>query len=521
MKCTDERYKTLLKINNVIIKQNSKEALFLSLSRELKKVLKHDRFSINIYNGQSRTLSYFTTADGVIPREISWNNRPLREASIAKAVIEERKMIVIEDLSDYASWPSAVAMVKSGLEATIACPLFIRNEIFGTLHLSFRKTPPDIAELARFVQDLSSQVAIAVDSMLAQARLMVLNENLQEQKNFLLRQEKERYHTDNFFYNSPVMKEIMTQVKMVADTDASVLITGETGTGKDYIARCIHSFNPNRDGLFVKVSCPSLSASLFESELFGHAKGAFTGAHAKRKGRFEVAEGGTVFLDEIGDLPVSLQAKLLQVLQEKTIERVGDNKPMRLNVRIIAATNRTPEQLLSGNNFRPDLFYRINTVSITMPPLRERVQDIPLLIEKISRMESDKMNRPYPKYSNCAIDFMCGYRWPGNVRELENLIKRMIILFPGQEVRREKLENILSGLKPHCAGGIETAGPESWPGLDKVEKRHIEETLARTSGRVSGARGAAQLLQIPRSTLLYRMRKHGINPGDYKQTGSP
>jgi len=520
MKCTDERYKTLLKINNVIIKQNSKEALFLSLSRELKNVLKHDRFSINIYNGQSKTLSYFTTADGVIPREISWNNRPLSEASIARAVIEERKMIVIENLSDYASWPSAAAMVKSGLQGTIACPLIIRNEIFGSLHLSFRKTPPDIAELARFVQELSSQVAIAVDSMLAQTRLMVLNENLQEQKNFLLRQEKERYQTGNFFYNSSVMKEIMTQVKMVADTDASVLITGETGTGKDYIARCIHSFNPNRDGLFVKVSCPALSSSLFESELFGHAKGAFTGAHAKRKGRFEMAEGGTVFLDEIGDLPVSLQAKLLQVLQEKTIERVGDSKPMRLNVRIIAATNRTPEQLLSGNNFRTDLFYRINTVSLAIPPLRDRLQDIPLLIEKISRMESDKMNRPYPKYSNCAIDFMCNYSWPGNVRELENLIKRMIILFPGQEVRKEKLENILSAPKPDCAGVIEPAGRESWPGLDIVEKKHIEETLALTSGKVSGEKGAAQLLRIPRSTLLYRMRKHGIVPGDYKQACS-
>ena len=351
---TNERYHSLLKINNAIVNQTSKESLFRTLSQELRHVLHHDRFSINIYNEQSNTLSYFSTADGVTPKEITKDNRSLEDGAIAKTVIETRKPLIIEDLSRYASWSSARAMLKSGLKGSIACPLIIRNKALGSVHLSFKEPPANINELATFINELSSQVAIAVDNMLAHTRLQHLNESLQEQKNYLLRQVEDRYYPDNFFFNSPEMKDIMAQIKMIADTDASVLITGETGTGKDYIARCIHNFSPRKEAMFVKISSPALSSSLFESELFGHAKGAFTGAHAKRIGRFEMAEGGTVFLDEIAELPLLLQAKLLQVLQEKTFERVGDSSPTRVNFRIIAATNKKMEQLIASSGFRSE-----------------------------------------------------------------------------------------------------------------------------------------------------------------------
>ncbi len=514
MRSTNKRYHSLLKINNAIVNQESKESLFRTLSLELGQVLQHDRFSINIYNENTNTLSYFTTADGVTPKEITKDNRSLENGAIAKAVIESRKPLIIHDLAEYSAWPSARAMLKSGLQGTIACPLIIRNQVLGSLHLSFKKTPSNINELAKFVNELSSQVAIAVDNMLAQARLKELNASLQEQKRYLLRQVERQYYPDNFFFSSPQMREVMAQVKLIADTEASVLITGETGTGKDYLARCIHNFSPRKDAMFVKISCPALASSLFESELFGHAKGAFTGAHAKRIGRFEMADEGTVFLDEIGELPVSLQAKLLQVLQDKTFERVGDSTPTRINFRIIAATNKTTEQLTSENSFRSDLFYRINTVSLTVPPLRERVQDIPILIEKLNIVESEKHNRPAPRYNSPTMELLCQYSWPGNVRELKNLVKRMIILYPDQEITRDKLKAMISSLQEYPEQAIEDPG--QWPSLAQVEKRHIQKTLRQASGKISGPGGAAGLLNIPRSTLLYRMQKYGLKPEDYK-----
>ena len=511
---TNERYHSLLKINNAIVNQTSKESLFRTLSQELRHVLHHDRFSINIYNEQSNTLSYFSTADGVTPKEITKDNRSLEDGAIAKTVIETRKPLIIEDLSRYASWSSARAMLKSGLKGSIACPLIIRNKALGSVHLSFKEPPANINELATFINELSSQVAIAVDNMLAHTRLQHLNESLQEQKNYLLRQVEDRYYPDNFFFNSPEMKDIMAQIKMIADTDASVLITGETGTGKDYIARCIHNFSPRKEAMFVKISSPALSSSLFESELFGHAKGAFTGAHAKRIGRFEMAEGGTVFLDEIAELPLLLQAKLLQVLQEKTFERVGDSSPTRVNFRIIAATNKKMEQLIASSGFRSDLYYRINTVSLFIPPLRERVTDIPLLIKKLSAVESRKINRPAPKYTSQAMELLCRYSWPGNVRELKNLVKRMIILHPEEEIHAEELESMLAGSQEHASDVMESSS--DWPALDQVEKEHIDRTLKLTSGKISGKDGAAALLKMPRTTLLYRMQKHGLVPRDYK-----
>lgn len=268
----------------------------------------------------------------------------MEDSAIAKAVIESRKPLIIHDRAKYSVWPSVRVMLKSRLQGTIACPLIIRNNLLGSLHLSFKKTPSNINELAR----------------------------------------------------------------------------------------CIHNFSPRKDAMIVIISCPALASSLFESDLFGHAKGAFTGAHAKRIGHFEMANGGTVFLDEIGELPVSLQAKLLQVLQDKTFERVVDSNPTRINFRIIAATNKTTEQLTSENSFRSDLFYRINTVSLTVPPLRERVQDIPILIEKLNVVESETHNRPAPRHASSAMELLCQYSWPGNVRELKNLVKRMIILYPDE-----------------------------------------------------------------------------------------
>ncbi len=302
------------------------------------------------------------------------------------------------------------------------------------------------------------------------------------------------------------MNRIMEIVDQVAGTDETILITGETGTGKDFLSRLIHDRSGRRDNLFVKTHCPGLTSSLFESELFGHAKGAFTGADRQRLGRFELADGGTIFLDEVGELPMGLQAKLLQVLQDKRIERVGESTSTEVDARIIAATNKNLIESVKAGQFRQDLFYRLETVTINVPPLRERLEDIPLLINLINVAESERMNRPAPVYTDDAIVFLCHYSWPGNVRELKNMVKRLIILNPGALINESEIKRTFPVT-------MSTVGQfKDFATRDQAERTHILEALVATGGVVGGKDGAARLLGIPRSTLQYRMKKLHINP---------
>ncbi len=302
------------------------------------------------------------------------------------------------------------------------------------------------------------------------------------------------------------MNRIMDIVDQVAGTDETILITGETGTGKDFLSRLIHDRSPRRGNLFVKTNCPGLTSSLFESELFGHAKGAFTGADRQRLGRFELADGGTIFLDEVGDLPLGLQAKLLQVLQERRIERVGESTSTDVDARIIAATNKNLIESVKTGQFRQDLFYRLETVTINVPPLRERLEDIPLMVNRINAAESERMNRPAPVYTDDAINFLCRYRWPGNVRELKNMVKRLIILSPGEVIDKAEIRRTFP-----VAMATDNR-PDSFATLNQAERDHIIQALTATGGVVGGRSGAARLLGIPRSTLQYRMKKLQIDP---------
>jgi formate hydrogenlyase transcriptional activator len=303
------------------------------------------------------------------------------------------------------------------------------------------------------------------------------------------------------------MSEIMNLVNRVAEIDAPVLITGETGTGKDFLARYIHHISGRRRHMFIKVNCPAISSTLFESELFGHAKGSFTGADTQRIGRFEMADKGTVFLDEIGELPAGLQAKLLQVLQERRFERVGDNWPIVVDFRLIAATNRDPEESIQKGKLRKDLYYRLNVIRVHVPALRERKKDIPLLIDKINRMEADLIHQIAPTYSQSALDLLADYHWPGNVRELKNLVKRMIILNAGGSVSIDDVKKMID-LKDRC----DETPDAQLPTLAESERQSIEQALIKCKGVIGGEKGAARLLGVARSTLQYRMKKHGIKP---------
>ena len=506
----ETRYKMLLEINNAVVTRTNREDLFQALAKEVRKHVAFDRMAINLYDAPSNSISYFAAADGVQPGGVlTRHSRPLADGAIARMVVQSRQPTIIDDLRRYKDLSSIGAMVAAGLTATMAFPMLVRNRILGSIHFSFRNSPEHISELTQVLTDVSRQVAIAVDNMLAYTGLENMNRNLEREKAFLL-QSSEEYPRDEFFHASAAMAEIMRTIGQAADTDATVLITGETGTGKDYLARCIHNLSSRRNHLFVKTNCPALAASLFESELFGHAKGAFTGADDRRVGRFELAHGGTIFLDEIAELPIGLQAKLLHILQDGQFERVGDSRPVQIDCRIIAATNKDLQEGIRAGTFREDLFYRLNIVSIHVPPLRERREDIPLLIKQLTLIKAKQMNRQEPVYSARSLEKLLDYAWPGNVRELENLVKRLVILRAGEPILADDIEKILefSQSQGQSVSGELTS-------LRDIERQHIIRTLAKTRGVLGGKKGAAKILGLPRSTLQHRIKMHHIHPEEY------
>jgi len=500
---TATRYKLLLRINNDIVSASTRHDVFSAIAQSLEDIFRFDRLSINLFDEKTNSLSYFAAAEGISPTEISEDARPLAKGAIASAVIRSREPFILSDLSAHMYWQSVKAMKEAGLNATMAFPLIVRDKVKGTLHLSYAKAPEHLEEMIEFLSEVSSRIAIAVDHMMTHTRLKHINAQLQRQKEFLTSQNRLSEDFGEFIYESQVMAGVVRQARMVANEDVSVSITGETGTGKDMIAQFIHQMSNRKNALFVKVNCPAMNNALFESELFGHAKGSFTGAQTNRVGRFEMAHKGTIFLDEIGDLDIGLQSKLLQVLQDRTIERVGESRPKTIDFRLISATNKDLEQAMQNNSFRSDLYYRLNTVTIKVPPLRDRLEDIPVLMEKLAAKESAKRNLSPPLFSESCRKVMLQYPWPGNVRELKNVVKRLIILRPGETITGHEIDTQLSGVR--------TSTRRKHMTLKELERQHIVSILKDTGGVVGGANGAAALLGVPRQTLQYRMRKYGIS----------
>ena len=508
------RYNLLLGLNNALVNETTRDGLFRSLTKNIRKILEYDRLSISIYDVATEKLSWFASAEGITVKQMDETPRSLDMAAIARAVITSRQPLVIPDMARYRHWNTVRMMMDAGLKATMAFPLMARSNVVGSLNFSFKQTPENLDELAGFLSELSGQVALAVDNMLAHSKLVESNAHLQRQKRYLASQADAQYDPAQFFCANQAMQEIMRQVEIVADSDASVLLTGETGTGKDFVARYLHQLSAQRDSLFVKVNCPALTPSLFESELFGHARGAFTGADAARVGRFEMANGGTVFLDEIGELSPQQQAKLLHVLQDRRFERVGDSRPIEVNFRVIAATNMDLKVAMEQKQFRPDLYYRLETVSFHLPPLRERVDEIEPLLRAVARTQSVAMHRPAPVFSAEAIEALKRYAWPGNVRELKNLVNRLVIVCSGQTVTWREIEPFISCPRSRPdEPRTERADPDAaLLSMSAAEREHLVKVLTMTRGVVGGSKGAAAVLQVPKSTLQYRLAKHGLDP---------
>jgi formate hydrogenlyase transcriptional activator len=301
---------------------------------------------------------------------------------------------------------------------------------------------------------------------------------------------------------SPVFQNVLNQVQIVAKSDSVTLIQGETGTGKEVIARAIHNRSSRSQGPFVKLNCAAIPGPLLESELFGHERGAFTGAFAQTKGRFQQADGGTLFLDEIGDLPLELQPKLLRALQEQEFERLGGSVTIRVNVRVVAATNQDLSQLVANKQFRADLYYRLNVIPIDLPPLRERVQDIPLLVEHFIRIFSARMNKPIELVPEEVMEVLKAHDWPGNIRELQNFVERAAV-FSQTPVLRPDLTELKQMVRSQTSASVARTFVEA-------ERDHILDVLNQTGWLIGGRQGAAARLDLPRTTLIYKMRKLGI-----------
>src|SRR6185436_1011258 len=387
------------------------------------------------------------------------------------------------------------------LKSICCVPLTTRQGKIGTLNVASRDPdaygPADVGLLAQ----ASTQIAIAVDNALAYRSLAESHSHLAEANEYLADEVRVEAEFGEIIGTSPALKKVLKEVSTVAPTDATVLITGETGTGKELVARAIHDLSARRSRTFVRLSGAALPGGLLESELFGYERGAFTGATATRIGRVELAHHGTLFIDEVGDIPIDLQPKLLRVLQEREFERLGSTVTRRVDVRIIAATNRVLEDMVENGEFRSDLYYRINVFPIQLPSLRERREDIPALARYFTERFARRLRRKTPSIPAYAMDALSSWQWPGNIRELENVIERAVILSSGSELRVH-----LKDLQPRAIRPTRANSPT----LRDTERDAIVRALRESDGVVSGPNGAAARLGLKRTTLQSMMRKFGI-----------
>jgi PAS domain S-box-containing protein len=396
--------------------------------------------------------------------------------------------------------------LKAGVKSGCWVPLNCRGEVIGTLFVGSRhQTAFDQHHIEMLLQ-AASQIAGTIEIDHGYRRIVQLSSKLKEEKRYLEEELRTEYNFEEIVGESHGLKTVLKQVETVAPTDATVLIQGETGTGKELIARSIHTISPRRNRTFVKLNCSAIPLGLLESELFGHEKGAFTGAISQRIGRLELAHMGTLFLDEIGDLPLELQPKLLRALQEKEIERLGGRKTISVDVRLIAATNRDLAKMIKTGEFRSDLYYRLRVFPITIPPLRVRTSDIPLLVRYFVNKHARRMNKPINEIPEQTMSALVAWSWPGNVRELENFIERAVILTPGSTLRAPLAE--LEKVEEE-----DSAIPD--PNFHAAEREHILRVLRETKGMIGGIGGAAEKLGLKRTTLNSKLRKLGIERSDY------
>jgi formate hydrogenlyase transcriptional activator len=495
-----DRLRTLLEVNNAVVGCLETRELFRAISGSLRRTFGLEYASLLIHDAELGALRMHTLdfpdgtgairQDAVVPLDGSLAGYVFRTRQGRVFSLEEARAI---------SATTGELFEREGIQSLCCVPLISRGTALGTLNVGSRRPDRFQGDDLGFFTQVAGQVAIALDNALSYKRIEELNERLEEEKVYL----EDEIRTDNRFEEivgqSRALKATLKQLETVAPTDSTVLIYGETGTGKELLARAIHDLSSRKQATFVKLNCAAIPTGLLESELFGHEKGAFTGAIAQRIGRFELAHRGTIFLDEVGEIPIELQSKLLRVLQEREFERLGSSRTIRTDARLVAATNRDLGQLVEQRLFRADLYYRLNVFPMTAPPLRERRDDIPLLVRYFVQQYARRMNRRITSIPTESMNALARYHWPGNIRELQNFIERAVILTTGSALQVPVRE-----LKRGTAGASVVT-------LEAAEREAIQRALHDAGGKVGGDSGAAAKLGMKRTTLQAKMRKLGID----------
>jgi formate hydrogenlyase transcriptional activator len=501
-----DRFRLLLEVNNAVVSHLNMDDVFASVSASLQKVIQHDGCSLLLYEpetGQyrchvlkvSKNESFVEEgrADPSVksPGCVAFTTR-------APAVFNEQDLIALASESKIAQH-----LLAEGVKSFCSIPLHSHDRILGTLNIGRLREDAFTGDEVGLLTQVAQQIAIAVENGLAYREIAELKEKLNEEKLYLEREIRSEHNFEEIVGASASLKHVLTQIEIVSPTDSTVLIQGETGTGKELIARAIHNLSSRRSRTFVKLNCAAIPTGLLESELFGHEKGAFTGAIAQKIGRFELANGGTLFLDELGDIPLELQSKFLRVLQEQEFERLGSNRTIRVDIRLVAATNRDLAQMVTDKQFRSDLYYRLNVFPILNPPLRERSGDIPALVQYFTQKFAARMKRRITTIPAETMTALSRYHWPGNIRELENFIERAVIL-----TRGSSLVVPVSELKTRRA--IVDGDARNVSTLEDAEREHIRHALQQANWLVGGPAGAAAKLGMKRTTLQSKMAKLGI-----------
>ena len=505
-----DRLRLLLEVNNAVVSHLNMDDVFASVSASLQRVIQHDGCSLLLYEpdtGQYRCHVLKVSQNESFVEEGRADKSVKSPGCIAfstkaPAVFNEQSLIELAAESKIAQH-----LLAEGVKSFCSIPLQSHDRVLGTLNIGRLREDAFSQDEVELLSQVAQQIAIAVENGLAYREIAELKEKLNEEKLYLEHEIRSEHNFEEIVGDSAPLKHVLSQIEIVSPTDSTVLIQGETGTGKELIARAIHNLSGRRSRTFVKLNCAAIPTGLLESELFGHEKGAFTGAIAQKIGRFELANGGTLFLDEVGDIPLELQSKFLRVLQEQEFERLGSNRTIRVDIRLVAATNRDLAQMVTDKLFRSDLYYRLNVFPILNPPLRERAGDIPALVQYFTQKFATRMNKRITTIPTDTMTALSRYHWPGNIRELENFIERAVILTRGSSLSAPLAElKARRSLTDGDARNIST--------LEEAEREHIRQALQQANWLVGGPTGAAAKLGMKRTTLQSRMAKLGIErPG--------
>ena len=524
------RLKLLLDMTNRITSNLDPTDLLRAISGNVRQVMESDLVAISLLDsesGQFRVCALnfpnsngFVREDLVTPRD-----------GVSGRAFETLKPVIMNhfDPAEFGPEGSQI-IIGEGLKTICIVPLVNRGRALGVLCLARKKENSFSEHDADFLIEVAGHVTIAIENALAYREISELKDKLAQEKLYLEEEIRSELNFEHIIGNSPALKQVLDLVETVASSDSTVLLLGDTGTGKELIARAIHDHSQRKDRTFVKLNCAAIPTGLLESELFGHEKGAFTGAISQKIGRLELAHQGTLFLDEVGDIPLEIQPKLLRALQEREFERLGSTQTRKVSVRLVAATNRDLEKMIAAREFRSDLYYRLNVFPIRVPPLRERREDIPLLVRFFVQKLAARMQKHIETIPAAAMKTLTSWDWPGNIRELENFVERAVILTRGKSLQMpitELLKSRVDFSVPNNNGSqdeiyrivramISEINKGTARGAakehDETERQQIMRVLRETKGRVGGADGAAVRMSINRTTLISRIKKLGINP---------